>query len=140
MLENNKYVRCLLVDFSKAFDIVDHEILLNKLSKMNIHPNIIEWIHSFLTQRSQVTELHCGMSTLSMPRAINRGTVQGSAIGPVLFSVILSDSTALSSENHLFKYADDTNLLISENSDIISQEFDNIKAWTCEKQNGYQSL
>ena len=51
-LETNKYVRCLLIDFSKAFDSVDHFIIINKLKAFNIADNIIRWVASFLTDRS----------------------------------------------------------------------------------------
>jgi len=49
MLENNHYVRCLLLDFSKAFDTVDHLILLIKLHSYHLPGNILSWIVSFLT-------------------------------------------------------------------------------------------
>ena len=54
MLETNKYVRCLLIDFSKAFDSVDHLIVINKLKALNIADNIILWVGSFLTDKNQV--------------------------------------------------------------------------------------
>ena len=52
MLENSLYVRCLLLDFSKAFDTVDHLILLHKLRTYHLPPNILSWIVSFLTEHS----------------------------------------------------------------------------------------
>ena len=56
MLETNKYVRCLLIDFSKAFDSVDHLIILNKLKAFNIADNIIRWVASFLTDRISLSK------------------------------------------------------------------------------------
>ena len=44
MLETNKYVRCLLIDFSKSFDSVDHLIVINKLKALNIAVNIVHWV------------------------------------------------------------------------------------------------
>ena len=53
-LENNKlYVRCLLVNFSKAFDIVDHAVIIEKLTKLLLPWNVINWIISFLTDRKK---------------------------------------------------------------------------------------
>ena len=51
MLENCEYVRCLMIDFSRAFDVVNHVIwiLLHKLSKLNLPDYIVNWIVSFLT-------------------------------------------------------------------------------------------
>ena len=53
MLENNSYIRCLFIDFSKAFDVVRHSILLSKISSLNIPPMALNWIIAFLTGRSQ---------------------------------------------------------------------------------------
>ena len=57
MLETNKYVRCLLIDFSKAFDSIDHLIFINKLKALNIADNIIHWVVSFLTDRNQIVKV-----------------------------------------------------------------------------------
>jgi len=55
MLQDCEYVRCLLVDFSKAFDVVDDSVLLSKLSGLNLPHCILNWLISFLTNRSQFT-------------------------------------------------------------------------------------
>jgi hypothetical protein len=64
LLEDNSFVRCILIDFSKAFDVIDHKILMYKLSRLNIDPHIIQWIASFLNGRCQVTKLNCSLSSL----------------------------------------------------------------------------
>ena len=53
MPENNSYVRCLLIDFSKAFDIVKHTIILSKISALDLS-SVLNWIIAFLTDRAQV--------------------------------------------------------------------------------------
>ena len=53
MLKNNSYVRCLLIDFSKAFDIVKHTIILSKISALDLS-SVLNWIIAFLTDRAQV--------------------------------------------------------------------------------------
>jgi len=78
MLENNSYIRCLFIDFSKAFDVVRHSILLSKISSLNIPPMALNWIIAFLTGRSQVCKTSDGR--FSDPQPI----VQGSGIGPTL--------------------------------------------------------
>ena len=50
MLENNSYIRCLFIDFSKAFDLVRHSILMSKISSLNIPPMALNWIIAFLTR------------------------------------------------------------------------------------------
>ena len=57
MLEDNKYVRCLLIDFSKAFDSVNHVVLIKKLKLLNILDNILQWVVAFLTDRDKYTKL-----------------------------------------------------------------------------------
>ena len=122
MLEDNKYVRCLLIDFSKAFDSVDHLVLINKLKMYNIADNIIKWIVSFLTDRDQYTKLGDQRSFI---RVINRSIVQGSGIGPMLFVIFICDLRPISVINRLAKYADDATLLVPEKTDV-HEEFNNI--------------
>ena len=119
MLEENKYV--LFIDFAKAFDSVDHVILINKLKALNIDGNIISWVASFLTDRNQYTKLG---DQKSFTRIINRSNVQGSGIEPTLFIIFISDLTPSGRSNHLTKYADDASLLVPEKTDVqINDEF-----------------
>ena len=108
LLESNQYVRCVLIDFSKAFDTVDHAILSRKLFSLNVPVFIIQWIMSFLTNRTQATRLGFHLSA-HLP--INRSIVQGSGIGPTLFIMFAHDLRPLDILNYLIKYADDTTLL-----------------------------
>ena len=64
MLESNRCVRCLLFDFSKAFDTVDHLLLLQKLCSYQLPGNILSWTASFLTDRSQCTKINGILSAL----------------------------------------------------------------------------
>jgi hypothetical protein len=57
MLEENNYVRCLMVDFAKAFDTVDHAIVITKLNTLPVPSLVKNWIISFLTGRTQVTKV-----------------------------------------------------------------------------------
>jgi len=127
MLEQNAYVRCLLIDFSKAFDSVDHVVLLSKLAQLNLPSYVVNWICSFLAGRGQQCKVNGQLSTVAN---IGRSIVQGSGIGPTLYVVMKNDLHALSQLNDLFKYADDTTLLIPEHTDTdIGVEFSHIKAW-----------
>ena len=127
MLETNSYVRCLLIDFSKAFDVIDHSILLRKLDQLNLPDHIVYWITSFLSNRSQVAKI---VGTLSSEASINKGIVQGSGLGPILYSILANDLKPLSDINELFKYADDTTLLSPEHTDVnITDEFENVCSW-----------
>jgi len=126
-VEENNYVRCLLIDFSKAFDKVDHIILVQKLKTLDLPANVINLICSFLTGRSQQCRVN---GHLSEAISIGLSVVQGSGIGPMLYAIMKSDLHAMSKLNTIFKYADDTPLLVPEHSDVsICDEFEHVKAW-----------
>ena len=130
MLENNAYVRCVTIDFSKAFDVIDHGILLNKVRKLNLPVNIHNWIVSFLQCRSQVLS-YKGITSDAC--YINRGIIQGSGLGPVNFCIMANDLKTLSLSNILCKYADDMDVLTAENSDVgMEDEISNIRRWASE--------
>jgi len=124
MLESCSYVRALLIDFTKAFDIVDHAVLMSKLDKLQLPGNIYNWIGSFLSNRHQICHFGGYASKLA---SFNRGFVQGSGVGPTLFVILALDLNTLS---ELIKFADDSTLLVPEDSDTdLETEFNNILAW-----------
>lgn len=127
MLEHSAYVHCLYIDFTKAFDTVNHQLLLNKLTDLDIHPAIVALISSFLFNRTQSTRFG---SATSLPSHITRSIVQGSGLGPILYIIFMCDLKTLDNWNKLCLYADDTSLLTSQNSNVcISDELENIKLW-----------
>lgn len=117
----------MLIDFSKAFDTVSHGIVISKLNLLDIPASIKNWVISFLTGRTQITRI---VDCFSGALAINRSIVQGSGIGPSLYILMESDLRPISMNNFLFKFADDTNLLVPEKSDItMKEEFENVLDW-----------
>ena len=103
-------VHALFLDFRKAFDMVDHGILLRKLAELNINKNLWLRIQSFLDGRSQQVKLNSFLSTVSPCPA---GVPQGSVISPTLFNVYVNDvedsiPNSLAVNTH--KYADDCTL------------------------------
>jgi len=93
-----------LHSFFKAFDTVNRDILLAKLPVF-----VFNWILSFLSVRSELCK---ASGELFSVRYIIRSIIQGSGIGPTLYVLMESDVCQRSSNNILFKYADDTNLLV----------------------------
>ena len=96
LLEEHSYVRCLMIDFSKAFDVVRHDVLGVKLAQLKLPPSILQWIISFLNGRTQQVK-HA--SSVSSFKPINMGIVQGSGLGPTLYIVMASDLKPLSTNN-----------------------------------------
>ena len=97
----------VFLDFKKAFDIVDHRILLKKLYAYGIRGNILKWFESFLMDRSQYVAYNgVGSKVLS----IICGVPQGSILGPLLFIIYMNDICNVS---HLctILYADDTSVV-----------------------------
>ena len=130
MLETNQYVHCICIDFSKAFDTVNHSILLSKLGKLPIHPAITALVSSFLFNRAQSTRIG---SVISKPLRITRSIVQGSGLGPTLYIINASDLKPLAPINKIPLYADDSTLLVPETSPVsVKSELDNIKSWAAD--------
>jgi len=102
MLEDSAYVRAILVDFTKAFDIADHTFLMSKLAELQPPGNIDNWVGSFLSARQQVCRYN---GTVSELESFNLGFVQGSGLGLTLFLVLSQYLNSLSNNNELTKFA-----------------------------------
>ena len=106
------------IDLKRAFDTVDHSILLHKLNHYGVRGIINSWFSSYLSKRSQST--HIG-STVSDKEEIVCGVPQGSVLGPLLFLSYVNDIYRCSQIFDFYLFADDTNLLYS-NKDLKDLE------------------
>ena len=132
-IQNNNVVFSLFLDFRKAFDVIDHIILLSKLSHYGIKDGELELFRSYLTDRKQYVALGNCNSPL---RPVTHGVPQGSNLGPILFLIYIND---LPKASNFFKYvmfADDSTLSctipkhdLPTISNIINTELDLVGGW-----------
>jgi len=127
LLATNDYVRCLLIDFSKAFDTVSHNVFLCKLETFGCSQVVINWLANYLTDRTQSLATPNGL-TLSLK--INRSIIQGSGIGPTSFVSVIADLHPLSTETIFCKYADDLTVASPAScSTPLLDEFNHVQEW-----------
>ena len=81
-MDNTLITGAVFVDLRKAFDTVDHSLLLSKLARYGITAGSIQWFQDYLDNRQIITQIN---GTLSEPKSIRCGVLQGSIIGPLLF-------------------------------------------------------
>ena len=129
-------VAMVTIDFSKAFDQIDHGLLLNKLlqyDRKTIPNDFIVWLKSYLTDRTQQVVLN---GCYSRKLNITSGVPQGSILGPYLFNIFVSDLSTVSDRSQIVKFADDTTILIpiskncvKEDCNLIGSEINNVILW-----------
>ena len=120
----------IYIDLSKAFDTLNHGILLQKLKYYGITGNSINLLQSYLSERCQYVEYnHHRSNTLS----ISTGVPQGSVLGPLLFLIYINDLPMVSDVFNMLMYADDTTLYCNINQNIseieINHELWKVSQW-----------
>ena len=123
-LEEGVEVDAVYLDFAKAFDKVDHGILLKKLYRLKIQGRILKWIGSFL--RDRVQRVRVG-NVLSDPARVTSGVPQGSVLGPVLFLVMMIDIDSNINNSSLGSFADDTKVWGDVDAQSVEQGVTNIQ-------------
>ena len=130
-LDQGLHTMGIFLDLSKAFDTIDHRILLAKLHHYGVRGSAFEWFKSYLSNRTQFVSFNEFNSSY---RNIDCGVPQGSVLGPLLFIIFLNDIAFSSDKFSFVTYADDTNVIVSHANlsdliTIVNQELSNLSVW-----------
>ena len=98
--------RLFFADYSKGFDMIDHMVLIEELTKMHVHPVLVNWITAFLCNRTQAVRIENVISEWKTPKG---GIPQGTKLGAIVFTIMTN--SFLRSWNLRIKFVDDTTAL-----------------------------
>lgn len=133
LLDENKNVVCVFIDFQRAFETIDRDKLLRKLMAYGIVDKEIEWFRSYLSDRKQRVKFQ---NTMSEEVSVNLGVPQGSILGALLFILYINNISAIFKYCKIKLFADDTLLYVDEtNVDVainkINEDLSVLFQWLC---------
>ena len=123
-IKQDEFAIGVCCDLSKAFDTLDHDILIEKLDHYGIRGNTLSWLKSYLSNRKQFVDMNGIRSSLA---DITVGVPQGSILGPLLFLIYINDLPSALDKMTPVMFADDTNLVIkgkdvTELTEVLNSE------------------
>jgi hypothetical protein len=125
-LDKGEPVEVWYLDFQKAFDSVNHRLLMRKLTTFNLSKIVLDWISQFLTGRTFYVSVECHHSRTGLPTS---GVPQGSVLGPLLFLMYVNDLTS-ELENPCYMFADDVKIVGTPTDPSVQRDLDRIQKWT----------
>ena len=133
-LKCKKKVCVIALDIQKAFDSVDHNLLISKLRSIGCSENVIKWFESYLSQRRQYIELN---GQTSDEKTVIKGVPQGSILGSLLFIIFINDLFNVDINANLILYADDASVVcyadnFYELELVVNNVLNVINTWMCE--------
>ena len=108
-MDDKKVSVIVLLDMSKAFDSICHDLWLSKLCRIGVSNAACNWFGSYLSQRNQVVNI---ASCISNPLPLSVGVPQGSILGPVLFTLYVNDLLSVPKHCRAMGYVDDTKIFL----------------------------
>ena len=128
MIEHGEPFDIIFTDFSKAFDSVPHKRLMVKLEGYGINGDILRWIRSFLTGRTQCVNVD---GVRSMWKKVLSGIPQGSVLGPILFVIFINDLPEDVLFNFCKMFADDCKLYGAVNQvNLMQSDLTHMEEWS----------
>ena len=130
-IDKKKYTVGVFIDLKKAFDTIDHKLLLKKMELYGVRGVALNWMASYLNNRKQYVDID---GELSLYLTVLCGVPQGSILGPKLFILYINDICNVSKILELILFADDTNLFCTDDnlellSKKISEELNKLSVW-----------
>ena len=128
-LDEGLTVGFVTLDLKKAFDLIPHEVIIEKLRKYGVDSESLAWFKDYLTLRKQVT-----VGNLSEPRHMTCGVPQGSILGPLLFIITINDIVKAVKHCTVSLYADDTCLYYASSNPLdlekyVNEDLNSISKW-----------
>jgi len=130
-LDNQKFAIATFLDLSKAFDLINHTFLLQKLHRYGVRGIALDWFKSYLSNRKQYVKFKSSNSNMLN---ITSGVPQGSILGPLLFIIYINDIQEQSNSIHLTLFADDTSLIATGNdpeqtTQLLNSQLNKLQHW-----------
>ena len=130
-MDEGRYTGAVFVDLQKAFDTVNHQVLLNKLYSIGLDEMSLQWFESYLSERRIVTMIN---NVMSNERVLTHGVPQGSLLGPLLFTIFRNDLPKIFNLCHVHLYADDTVIHFSHKcptvvGSVLNDEMEYLDKW-----------
>ena len=130
-IDNGEYIGLVMLDLKKAFDTVNHAILMEKLPKYGLNVHVVNWFQSYLSDRSHITSVNGSRSNEHKSIC---GIPQGSILGPLMFILYINDLPKCVANVKVSMYADDTALYYSSKdvNDIVNKinnDLENVDNW-----------
>ncbi len=130
-MDSGKLTGVIYIDLKKAFDTVDHGLLIKKMGRYGIANIELNWFHSYLSNRRQTVTVN---GEKSEPMEITYGVPQGSIMGPLMFNMYVNDLPDVNTKSRIVMYADDTAIVFTDSDPrsiqtALNQDLALVKNW-----------